>query len=166
MRILFIFFFILVSCTTISDSKVKKIYICGDHECANKKEMNDYFENNISIEIYTLSKSSKRDKDFDLVELNMSNEDKKNLVSVDVQKKQIRDKIKKRNKISKLNIKKGENNIVNKKLKNRPKITLVRLCKDLQECDIDNVAKIIIKKGNEKKYPDLTIEWLKKKILI
>ena len=91
-----------------------------------------------------------RDKDFDLVELNMSNEDKKNLVSVDVQKKQIRDKIKKRNKISKLNIKKGENNIVNRKKKNRPKITLVRLCKDLQECDIDNVAKIIIKKGNEK----------------
>ena len=34
----------------------------------------------------------------------------------------------------------------------------MRLCKDLQECDIDNVAKIIIKKGNEKKYPDLTIE--------
>ena len=158
MRILFIFFFILVSCTTISNSKVKKIYICGDHECANKKEMNDYFENNISIEIYTLSKSSKRDKDFDLVELNMSNEDKKNLVSVDVQKKQIRDKIVKRNKISKLNVKKGENNIVNRKKKNRPKIALVRLCKDLQECDIDNVAKIIIKKGNEKKYPDLTIE--------
>ena len=47
----------------------------------------------------------------------MSNEDKKNLVSVDVQKKQIRDKIKKRNKISKLNIKKGENIIVNKKKK-------------------------------------------------
>ena len=158
MKILFIFFFILVSCSTINDSKVKKVYICGDHEFANKKEINDYFKNNISIEIYTLSKSSKKDKDFDLVELNMSNEDKKNLVSVDVQKKQIEDKIKKRNKLTKLNIKKGENNIVNRKNKNRPKITLVRICKDLQECDIDNVAKIIIKKGSEKKYPDLTIE--------
>ena len=110
MKILFIFFFILVSCSTINNSKVKKVYICGDHECANKKEINDYFKNNISIEIYTLSKSSKKDKDFDLVELNMSNEDKKNLVSVDVQKKQIRDKIKKRNKISKLNIKNLEKN--------------------------------------------------------
>ena len=158
MKNLFIYFFILVSCTTISDNKVKKVYICGDHECANKKEINDYFENNISIEIYTLSKSSKKDKDFDLVELNMSNEDKKNLVSVDVQQKQIRDKIKRRNKISKLNIKKGENNLVKKKKKNRRKITLVRICKDLQECDIDNVANIIIKKSNEKKYPDLTIE--------
>ena len=158
MKILFFLFFILVSCSTFSDSKVTKVYICGDHECANKKEINDYFKNNISIEIYTLSKSSKRDKDFDLVELNMSNEDKKNLVSVDVQKKQIRDKIKKRNKISKLNIKKGENIIVNRKKKNRPKITLVRICKDLQECDIDNVTNIIIKKGNDKKYPDLTIE--------
>ena len=158
MRILFIFFFILVGCTTISDSKVKKIYICGDHECANKKEMNDYFENNISIEIYTLSKSSNRDKDYDLVELNMSNEDKKNLVSVDVQQKQIMDKIERRSKTSKLNIKKGENIVVNRKKKNRPKIKLVRICKDLQECDIDNVANIIIKKGKDKKYPDLTIE--------
>ena len=158
MKILLIFFFILVSCSTFNDSKVKKVYICGDHECKNKKEINEYFENNISIEIFTLSKSSKKDKDFDLVELNMSSEDKKNLVSVDVQKKQIRDKIKKRNKISKLNIKKGENNIVNRKRKNRSKITLVRICKNLQECDIDDVTKIIIKKGNEKKYPDLTIE--------
>ena len=158
MKILLIFFFILVSCSTISNSKVKKVYICGDHECANKKEINDYFKNNISIEIYTLSKSSKKDKDFDLVELNMSNEDIKNIVSVDIQKKQIRDKIKKRKKISKLNIKKGENNIVNRKKINRPEITLVRICKDLQECDIDNVTNIIIKKGNNKKYPDLTIE--------
>ena len=165
MKILFIFLFILVSCSTISGNKVKKVYICGDHECANKKEINDYFQNNISVEIYTVSKS-KNDKNFDLVELNMSNEDIKKLVSIDVQKKQIQDKIKKRNKVSKLNIKKGENNIVNRKKIKRSKITVVRICKDLQECDIDNVANIIIKKGNEKKYPDLTIEWLKKKILI
>ena len=158
MKILLIFFFILVSCSTISNNKVKKVYICGDHECVNKKEINDYFKNNISIEIYTLSKSSKKDKDFDLVELNMSNEDIKNIVSVDIQKKQIRDKIKKRKKVSKLNIKKGENNIVNRKKINRSEITLVRICKDLQECDIDNVTNIIIKKGNNKKYPDLTIE--------
>ena len=157
MKILFIFLFILVSCSTISGNKVKKVYICGDHECANKKEINDYFQNNISIEIYTVSKS-KNDKNFDLVELNMSNEDIKNLVSIDVQKKQIQNKIKKRNKVSKLNIKKGENNIVNRKKIKRPKITIVRICKDLQECDIDNVANIIIKKGNKKKYPDLTIE--------
>ena len=157
MKILFIFLFILVSCSTISGNKVKKVYICGDHECANKKEINDYFQNNISIEIYTVSKS-KNDKNFDLVELNMSNEDIKKLVSIDVQKKQIQDKIKKRNKVSKLNIKKGENNIVNRKKIKRSKITVVRICKDLQECDIDNVANIVIKKGNEKKYPDLTIE--------
>ena len=158
MKILLIFFFILVSCSTLNDSKVKKVYICGDHECKNKKEINEYFENNISIEIYTVSNSSKKNKDFDLVELNMSNEDKRNFVSADVQEKQIRDKIKKRNKISKLNIKKGENNIVNRKRKSRPKITLVRICKNLQECDINNVTNIIIKKGNDKKYPDLTIE--------
>ena len=158
MKILLIFFIILVSCSSLSGTKVKKVYICGDHECENKKEINEYFQNNISIEIYTLSRSLKKDRDFDLVELNISNEDKKNLISFDVQEKQIRDKIKKRNKISKLNIKKGENNIVNRKRKSRSKITLVRICKNLQECDIDNVTNIIIKKGNDKKYPDLTIE--------
>ena len=156
MKILLIFFFILVSCSTTNDNKVKKVYICGDHECKNNKEINEYFENNISIEIYTISRSSKKDKDFDLVELNMSKEDKKNLVSVDVQEKQIRDKIKKRNRISKLNIKKGENSTVNSKRKNRPKITLVRICKNLQECDIDEVTKIIFNKGSKKKFPDLT----------
>ena len=86
----------------------------------------------------------------------MSKEDKKNLVSVDVQEKQIRDKIKKRNRISKLNIKKGENSTVNSKRKNRPKITLVRICKNLQECDIDKISKIIMDIGRKKDYPDIT----------
>ena len=39
----------------------------------------------------------------------------------------------------------------------------MRLCKDLQECDIDNVAKIIIKKGNEK-IPRFNNRMTKKKI--
>ena len=48
----------------------------------------------------------------------------------------------------------------------KPKIALVRICKDIQECDIDEVANKIFKIGNEKKFPNLTIKWLKKKFLI
>ena len=32
-------------------NKVEKVYICGDHKCANKAEAEEYFNNNISIEI-------------------------------------------------------------------------------------------------------------------
>ena len=53
---------------------------------------------------------------------------------------------------------KGEKITRTKSRINKPKITLVRICKDIQECDIDEVANIIFKIGNEKKFPDLTIK--------
>ncbi len=43
-----------------------------------------------------------------------------------------------------------------KKKKSSP-VTLVRLCKNLQECDIDEVAKIILEMGKKKDFPDLTV---------
>ena len=63
MRYLIFLFLFIINCSTLTGEKTQKIYICGDHECANKKEMNDYFNNNISIEVYTLSNVSKRDYD-------------------------------------------------------------------------------------------------------
>ena len=41
----------------------------------------------------------------------------------------------------------------------KPKITLVRICKNIQECDIDDVANKIFKIGKKKEFPDLTIKW-------
>ena len=52
-------------------NKVEKVYICGDHECANKAEAEEYFNNNISIEIYTIETKKEDEKYFDLVELNL-----------------------------------------------------------------------------------------------
>ena len=60
MKYLIFLLFFLVNCTTLTGEKTQKIYICGDHECANKNEINDYFENNISIEVYTISEVSKK----------------------------------------------------------------------------------------------------------
>ena len=37
-----------------------------------------------------------------------------------------------------------------RKKKKSPSVTLVRLCKNLQECDIDEVAKIISEMGKKK----------------
>ena len=36
-------------------NKPKTVFICGDHVCVNKKEANEYFENNLSLEVQILS---------------------------------------------------------------------------------------------------------------
>ena len=41
-----IVFFFLVSCS-VSFDKAERIYICGDHPCANNKEVQEYFNNNV-----------------------------------------------------------------------------------------------------------------------
>ena len=156
MKYLFFLFFFLAHCSSITGDKTQKIYICGDHECADKKEINNYFKNNISIEVYTLSDSPK--KDYDLVELNMTKEDKNKIVSTEIKRKKLKERLKKRPKVKKVKVNKGEIIDGKKRRIDKPKITLVRICKDIQECDIDEVANKIFKIGNEKKFPNLTIK--------
>ena len=54
----------LVNC-----SKPKTVLICGDHECVNKVEAEQYFKENLSIEVRVVDKEDKNE--IDLVELNM-----------------------------------------------------------------------------------------------
>ena len=156
MKYLFFLIFFLTHCSSIFGDKTQKIYICGDHECADKKEINDYFKNNISIEVYTLSDSPK--KNYDLVELNMTNESKNKIVSTEIKRKKFEESLKKRPKVEKVKVNKGEKITRTKSKTIKPKITLVKICKDIQECDIDEVANKIFKIGNEKKFPNLTIK--------
>ena len=154
-------FLVISSCTILNNDRAQKIYICGDHVCNSKKERNEYFKNNISLEVYSISPSDKKDRDFDLVELNMSKEQKEEIFSTTNQKKLINEDLKKRKKLAKIRIKEGENVITkpkNIKSEKKPKITLIRICKDLDECDIDEVTKIIFNKANEKKFPNLTFK--------
>ena len=156
MKYLIFLIFFLAHCSSITGDNTQKIYICGDHECVDKKEIKNYFKNNISIEVYTLSDSTK--KDYDLVELNMTKEDKNKIVSTEIERKKFKESLKKRPKVEKVKVNKGEKITRTKKRINKPKVTLVRICKDIQECDIDEVANKIFKTGNEKKFPDLTIK--------
>lgn len=65
MRLIFIIIFVpLISCTSIK----KEVYWCGDHECVDKKEINEYFDENITIEIKTVKKS--KSINYDLIALN------------------------------------------------------------------------------------------------
>ena len=55
-------------------NKVEKVYICGDHRCANKAEADEYFDNNISIEIYSIETKKETNENLDLAELNLLKE--------------------------------------------------------------------------------------------
>ena len=55
---------ILSSC-----GKPKSVTICGDHVCINKTEAEQFFEENLTIEVKILDKKMK--ENVDLVELNL-----------------------------------------------------------------------------------------------
>ena len=104
---LFIIFLFLFSCS----NKVTQVYICGDHPCVNKKERKEYFDNNISIEVFTIISDKENKKKFTLVDLNLmkdvDNKDRKkskNLSSVK-SKEDVKKIIKKRRKLAKLKLK-------------------------------------------------------------
>jgi len=178
MRLLFFFLlFFVVGCSTPFNS-TEKIFICGDRKCKNKKEIQEYFDNNISIEVYTIVSDKKNQKNFDLVELNtLKNkfETQKKIKSID-KKKNIQKQIKERERLAKLKLKKIEEdkkinqrtkpiegiktkkttktNKIVKKNKNN-KFTFIRICKNLEECDIDKISKIVMDIGKQKDFPDI-----------
>ena len=89
MKFLYLIMFIfLIGC-----SKSKTVLICGDHICINNKEAEQYFEENLSLEVKILDKEKKNK--VDLVQLNLKrNTD--NVRKVSIYKK---DSTKKKNKI-------------------------------------------------------------------
>ena len=84
--IIIIFFVILQSC-----SKPKTVLICGDHVCVNDKEAKQYFEENLSLEVKIID--NKRNKNFNLVELNLKENLEKKEINI-VKKDKTREKIK------------------------------------------------------------------------
>ena len=62
-------FIISVLLLLVNCSKPKTVLICGDHVCINKAEAEQFFEENLTIEVKILDKKMK--KNLDLVELNL-----------------------------------------------------------------------------------------------
>ena len=50
-------------------SKPKAVLLCGDHVCVNKSEAEQYFEENLTIEVKIVDKKIK--EEIDLVQLNL-----------------------------------------------------------------------------------------------
>ena len=84
-KLLLIIFLFLGGC-----NKPKVVLICGDHVCVNKTEAEQYFEENLTLEVKLINKDKTENKD--LVELNLSqkSEDKKQ-VSIFSKKKTSQD---------------------------------------------------------------------------
>ena len=70
------YFFILFFFTLLSCGPGKKVFICGDRPCIDKKEFDKYFVENFIIEIQPDKK--KKEKTIDLVKLNTFYKEKKN----------------------------------------------------------------------------------------
>ena len=62
----------------------KKVFICGDRECINKKEAKRYFEENLSFEVKIIEKKNKA-----FVDLVEQNKRKKKTIKKFFQKKKM-----------------------------------------------------------------------------
>ena len=178
--LLIILFFFIISC-----SKTKTVLICGDHVCINKNEAEQYFEENLSIEVKILDKYEKNK--IDLVELNLKLDEKeKRSVSITEKKdtnntikilsndeikrkkselkekariNKLKDKSKKKEQlqVSKIKNKKIGNSIEVQKIKNKSQNQIVDVCVILEKCNIDEISKFLIEQGKKKGFPDITL---------
>ena len=170
---LFLTLILLVSCV-----KSKSILICGDHECINKTEAKQYFDENLTIEVKIISKN--KESRFDLVSLNMENNDEeKNSIQVfknnnnkvikKLSKKEISKKkkeIKAKKKIAKLDKKDILKKEQKKKFKENRKVVNIDkspdvkntdICLMVKKCDIDSITTYLIKLSNAKEYPNINL---------
>ena len=174
MRVLLIFFIIMF---TNSCSKPKVVLICGDHVCINKDEAQQFFEENMSIEVKIVD--SKEKKEINLVELNlMNNSEKKNIIvskkgkierdikiltNDEIEKKKLEINQKKiAKKVSrKVNTKKTFNKNVKKKetiINNEKSQEIFNICLYIEnDCNIEEISKYLLKKGGDKDFPDITL---------
>ena len=128
------FLLIVVILLLVSCSKTKTVLICGDHVCINKKEAEQYFEDNLSLELNLIDKKEKNKFDLDFLNLKYNvnivkkvsitekketNKSIKTLSNDEIIEKKA--ELKRREKISKLeNLKKKKEKVLkNKKDKNK-----------------------------------------------
>lgn len=166
LALLFFLFSLLLSC-----GKPKIVLICGDHICINKHEAEQYFEDNLTLEVKIIDK--KNSEEIDLVQLNLDENfknkrqvkifSKKNTnenlkILTEYEKSKIKDKIKK---------KKNEKTITAKKIiskeesfmqnnVNKKKINVVDVCTLIEKCNIEEISKYLLKEGSSKGFPDIS----------
>tara|TARA_Y200000002_G_scaffold355063_1_gene335734 strand:- start:121 stop:663 length:543 start_codon:yes stop_codon:yes gene_type:complete len=174
--IFIIFIFFLSNC-----SKPKSVLICGDHICINKKEAEQFFEENLTLEVKIVDKNEK--KEINLIELNLnensSGERKVTLLTKENTSKELKVLSKKEKTKIKRNInnKKKEKKVIKKKDNNKYRkdkskkkvkkekiknnmnkkgTTVTDVCTILDKCSIDEISKFLLEQGRNKNFPDIT----------
>ena len=72
--------FLLIMLTIYGCNKPKTVLICGDHVCINKAEAEQFFEDNLILEVRVINNKA---EEIDLVELNLkSNSEGKKEIKV------------------------------------------------------------------------------------
>ena len=136
--------FLIIFLAIYGCNKPKTVLICGDHVCINKAEAEQYFEENLTLEVKIIDK--RESKKINLVEINLeSNSKDKKEISI-FNKKQTNKKLKelsnseirkKKNELKKK--KKVKNKVVKeKKITKQAKLKKTNIHPDFQE-DNSNV---------------------------
>ena len=179
MKILTLFFIILF---LYGCNKPKTVLICGDHICVNKAEAEQYFEDNLTLEVKVLDRNKPKEvslleinlesisqgqKKISISEKNQTNKVIKELSDEDIKKKKAELKIRKKirdnnekkiaSKNAKLGNKKDINKLRNKKNVNKSFKKINDICTLLEKCSIDEISKYLVKQGKKKDFPDITI---------
>ena len=154
--------FLLVIFTIYGCSKPKTVLICGDHVCINKAEANQYFEDNLTLEVRIID--SKNIKEKNLVQINLkTNADGKKEVNV-LDKKQSNKELKE---LSVFEIKKKKEDLrkrkkVKRKIDKKIKVSeQTKLTKDKKD-EKTHVQIVNKKKENEDRVVKRTIKQVKK----
>ena len=153
----------------MSCAKSSSTLICGDHECINKLEAKQYFEENLVIEV-RINKNGK-ESNYDLVDLNLKDKQKikvlkktnKKIVrklskeEVKLKKKQLKNKIINKNKEKSIKDKPKEKKraSINILTQNTPSSSS-DICLKLKKCDINSITNYLIKISNEKDFPNIS----------
>ena len=175
-----LFFFVVLA--MYGCNKPKTVLICGDHVCVNKAEAEQYFEENLTLEVKIIDK--KRSKEDNLVEINLisnssgnkevsifnkkqTSKKLKELSNLEIKrkkaeirkKKKIKDtKITKQTKLKEVKKKKKPQDSVIKtnKVVNNTSKKITDICTILEKCSIDEISKYLVKQGKKRKFPDIT----------
>ena len=168
--------YFLIILTIYGCNKPKTVLICGDHVCINKAEAEQYFEDNLTLEVKVIDKKSS--KAINLVELNLksNSEGKKEISVLNKEKtnkeikvlsntdiKKTKEKLKKRKRAKqaklkkvKINNKPKKNILKKKKIVNKPNKQIADICTILEKCSIDEISEYLLKQGKDKRFPDIT----------
>ena len=180
-----IFFFIIIL-TAYGCNKPKTVLICGDHVCVNKAEAKDFFEKNLTLEVkvidpkkdkssnlveINLNSSSQEERQINIIPKKQTNKKLKVLSKAEIEqkKKELKNqnktkrktvqnkKIAKKIKSNNSKNKEQKNVLVSKNTINKKNNDLINICTILEKCSIDEISKYLVKQGNNKKFPDITL---------